>query len=66
MHEGYDWLYVLDGSLRLVLGDEDFTIQPGEAVEFSTRTPHLFGAVDRAVHLIGIFGPHGDRLHLRS
>ena len=63
-HEGHDWLYVLSGRLRLLLGDEDLTIEPGEAVEFSTWTPHWFGAVDGPVELIGIFGPQGERLHL--
>jgi len=29
-HEGYDWLYVLNGGLRLLLGAEDLTIEPGE------------------------------------
>ena len=64
VHEGQDWLYVLDGRLRLVLGDEDFVIEPGEAVEFTTWTPHWFGAVDGPVELILIVGPQGERLHL--
>lgn len=66
VHEGYDWLYVLDGRLRLRLGDDDLTIEPGEAVEFSTWTPHWFGAVDGPVELIAIFGPNGERFHLHS
>ena len=66
VHEGYDWLYVLHGRLRLVLGSEDFTIEPGEAVEFTTWTPHWFGAVDGPVELIGLFGPHGQKLHLHG
>src|SRR5688500_16173463 len=36
VHEGQDWTYVLSGRLRLLLGERDFTIGPGEAVEFST------------------------------
>ena len=64
VHEGHDWLYVLSGRLRLLLGEDDLTIEPGEAVEFSTWTPHWFGAVDGPVELIGIFGPQGERLHL--
>jgi transcriptional regulator with XRE-family HTH domain len=66
VHEGYDWLYVLSGRLRLILGDEDLTIEPGEAVEFTTWTPHWFGAVDGPVELIGIFGPQGERVHLHG
>ena len=66
MHEGNEWLYVLDGRLRLVLGDEEFTIEPGEAVEFTTWTPHWFGAIDGPVELIAIFGAHGERVHLHA
>ena len=64
VHEGSDWLYVLSGRLRLLLGEQDLTIEPGDAVEFSTWTPHWFGAVDGPVELIMIFGPQGERLHL--
>jgi transcriptional regulator with XRE-family HTH domain len=66
VHEGHDWLYVLDGTLRLLLGDKDLTIAPGEAVEFTTWTPHWFGAVDGPVELIAILGPQGERLHLHA
>ena len=66
VHEGHDWLYVLDGRLRLLLGEQDLTIQPGEAVEFTTWTPHWFGAIDGPVELIAILGAQGERVHLRA
>ena len=66
VHEGHDWIYVLSGRMRLLLGDQDLVVQPGEAVEFSTWTPHWFGVVEGAVELIAIFGSHGERLHLRG
>ncbi|MGV0786050.1 XRE family transcriptional regulator [Mycolicibacterium sp. XJ2] len=66
VHEGQDWMYVLSGHLRLILGERDFTVKPGEAVEFSTWTPHWFGVVDGPVEAITIFGPHGERLHLHD
>jgi transcriptional regulator with XRE-family HTH domain len=65
VHDGQEWLYVLSGHLRLLLGDRDFIIKPGEAVEFSTWTPHWFGTVDGPVEAIAIFGPHGEKLHVR-
>ncbi|MDO9408730.1 MAG: XRE family transcriptional regulator [Patulibacter sp.] len=65
-HEGHDWLYVLSGRLRLVLGEEEFVLRPGEAAEFDTRTPHWIGVVDEPVELIGLFGPSGEKVHLRS
>lgn len=66
VHEGQEWLYVLSGQLRLILGDRDFAVKPGEAVEFSTWTPHWFGALDGPVEAITIFGVHGERLHLHG
>jgi len=66
VHEGHDWLYVLDGRLRLILGEEDLTIEPGEAVEFTTWTPHWFGAVDGPVEVIMIVGPQGERVHVHD
>lgn len=65
-HAGHEWLYVLSGRLRLILGEDDHVIEPGEAVEFGTWTPHWFGATDGPVELIGFFGPDGQRAHLRG
>ncbi len=66
VHDGQDWMYVLSGRLRLILGDQDIVVKPGEAVEFSTWTPHWFGVVDGPVEAITIFGPHGEQLHLHA
>lgn len=64
-HEGRaDWLYVLSGRVRLVLGDEEHVLHPGEAAEFSTHIPHWIGVVDEPAELIGLFGPHGERVHV--
>ena len=41
-------------------------IEPGEAVEFTTLTPHWFGAVDGPVEVIAILGSHGERIHFHS
>ena len=66
VHEGQDWIYVLSGRMRLMLGEEDLTIEPGEAVEFSTLRPHWFGAIDGPVEVVAILGPQGERLHLHD
>lgn len=66
VHDGHDWLYVLDGRLRLLLGEDDLTIETGEVVEFSTRTPHWFGAVDGPVTVIAILGQQGERHHFHA
>jgi transcriptional regulator with XRE-family HTH domain len=66
VHEGQDWLYVLSGRMRLLLGEDDLVVAPGEAVEFTTLTPHWFGAIDGPVELIMIVGPQGERIHLHG
>ncbi|MCO6007108.1 XRE family transcriptional regulator [Actinoallomurus purpureus] len=66
-HEGYEWLYVLNGRLRIVLGDQDLVLSPGEAAEFDTRVPHWFGAADpEPVEFLILFGAQGERAHLRA
>jgi transcriptional regulator with XRE-family HTH domain len=67
VHEGYEWLYVLSGDLRLLLGEQDFIVRPGEAAEFDTRTPHWFGSTGSGpVEVLSLFGPQGERAHLRA
>ncbi|MCB0871310.1 MAG: helix-turn-helix domain-containing protein [Solirubrobacterales bacterium] len=66
VHEGHHWMYVLKGKMRLLLGDEDFIVGPGEAVEFSTWTPHWFGAFDGPVEILAILGPEGERIHFHE
>lgn len=65
-HEGHHWIYVLKGTMRLLLGDEDFEVKPGEAVEFSTWTPHWFGVADGPVEILAILGPEGERIHFHE
>ena len=66
-HEGYEWLYVLSGAMRLVVGEHDITMGPGEVAEFDTRMPHWFGpAGDEPVEILSIHGSHGRRMHVRA
>lgn len=66
-HEGYHWLYVLNGRLRVVLGDEDFVLTVGEVAEFDTHLPHWFGNADeRPVEFLSILGPQGERVHIKA
>ncbi|MET9802608.1 XRE family transcriptional regulator [Streptomyces sp. NPDC006368] len=67
VHEGYEWLYVLAGRLRLVLGEHDLTLGAGEAAEFDTRVPHWFGSTgDGPVEVLSLLGRQGERMHFRA
>ncbi|SFF37220.1 transcriptional regulator, XRE family with cupin sensor [Actinacidiphila alni] len=66
-HEGYEWIYVLSGRLRLLLADKDLVMRAGEAAEFDTRLPHWFGPADDApVEVLSLFGRQGERMHVRA
>ena len=66
-HEGYERMYVLNGRLRVMLGEHDLVMKPGEAAEFDTRVPHWFGSADgEAVEFLSLFGTQGERAHLRA
>jgi transcriptional regulator with XRE-family HTH domain len=67
VHEGYEWLYVLGGRLRLVIADRDLVLHVGEAAEFDTRLPHWFGSTgDGPVEVLSLFGRQGERMHVRA
>jgi transcriptional regulator with XRE-family HTH domain len=65
-HEGYEWLYVLSGRLRLLLGEHDVTLKAGEVAEFDTHVPHAFGTGAEPAEVLCLFGPQGERLHVRA
>ncbi len=66
-HGGYEWLYVLSGRLRLIIGERDLELGPGEVAEFDTTEPHWFGpAGDAAVEVLHLFGPQGQQARART
>lgn len=62
-HDGEEWIYVLDGRLRLVLGEEAFDLSQGDAAHFDARQGHRLVALDdRDVELIIVACPTFGRL----
>jgi transcriptional regulator with XRE-family HTH domain len=67
VHEGYEWLYVLSGRMRLILGDQDLVLGVGEAAEFDTKLPHWFGSTgEGAAEVLSLFGRPGERVHVHA
>lgn len=66
-HDGHEWIYVLSGHVRLVLGDEDLLLAPGEVVSFDTAVPHWFGSSGGdPAEILSIFGRPGERMTVRT
>lgn len=67
IHEGYEWLYVLAGEMRLIVADHDITMGQGEVAEFDTAVPHWFGAAgNEPVEVLSLLGQAGERIHVRA
>ena len=66
-HDGYEWLYVLSGQMRLILGEHDLVLGPGEVAEFDTKVPHWFGSTGKQpAEVLSLFGRQGERMHVRA
>ncbi|HKY17024.1 MAG TPA: helix-turn-helix transcriptional regulator [Microthrixaceae bacterium] len=64
VHPGRDWFYVLEGTVRLVLGDREQFVEVGQAAEFDTMTPHRMVGHGGPAEVLTIFDRHGERAHL--
>ena len=66
-HDGHEWIYVLSGHVRLVLGDQDLVLVPGDVVEFETQVPHWFGSTGRGpAEILSIYNRPGERMTVRG
>jgi transcriptional regulator with XRE-family HTH domain len=66
-HDGHEWIYVLSGHLHLVVGDQDWVLDPGEVAEFSTEVPHWFGSTgNEPTEILSIFSRPGERMNVRT
>jgi transcriptional regulator with XRE-family HTH domain len=61
-HDGHEWIYVLSGRMRLIVGDQDSVLNPGEVATFDTQVPHWFGSDGtESAEILSIFGRPGER-----
>jgi quercetin dioxygenase-like cupin family protein len=66
-HDGHEWIYVLSGHLRLVLGDRDRVLGADEVAEFDTKVPHWFGSTgEQAAEILSIFSRPGERMTVQT
>lgn len=64
VHPGHDWFFVIEGRVRLYLGEREIVVEAGEAAEFTTMTPHAVAAIDGPAEVIMIFDREGQRAHV--
>jgi transcriptional regulator with XRE-family HTH domain len=65
-HDGQEWMFVLSGRMRFLLGDQDLVLGPGEVASFDTRVPHWFGSTgEEPVEVLSIFARPGEQMTVR-
>jgi quercetin dioxygenase-like cupin family protein len=57
-HDGYEYGYVLKGTLEIIVGSETFTLHEGESMGFDSKIPHLLRNVGKG-QFEGIWFVHG-------
>ena len=66
VHPGHDWFVVIEGRVRLWLGERTIDVDTGQAAEFSTMTPHSFSALGGPAEVVMIFDRDGQRAHVHE
>lgn len=64
VHPGRDWMFVIEGTVSLTLGERTILVHAGESAEFSTMTPHAVAASRGPADVVMIFDSHGEQAHL--
>ncbi|MGV9408769.1 helix-turn-helix domain-containing protein [Nocardia sp. NPDC003693] len=66
VHPGHDWFLVIEGRVRLWLGERQIDVEAGEAAEFATMVPHAITAPWGPAELIMVFDRDGQRAHVHQ
>src|SRR5690625_4293994 len=67
IHVGYEWLFVLTGTLHLKIGTELTVLGAGEAAEFDTAAPHgMASGTMEPVEVLTLFSAQGEQIHIRD
>jgi len=54
-HPGQEFHYVLEGTLRVTIGQRDVVLEPGDSLYFDSSVPHNLAALhDRPVKLLAV------------
>ena len=55
-----EWIYVVDGELKFVVGDDEFQAGPGESVFVPRQTPYAWVSTNgRAARILDVYQPAG-------
>jgi len=54
VHDGEEFIYVLDGDVSLDIGDDHFDLAPGDSAYYLSTTPHLIAAASGKATILAV------------
>jgi quercetin dioxygenase-like cupin family protein len=54
VHEGEEFVFVLDGTTLLEIGGERFELEPGDSVYYLGTTPHIISAKENKATILAV------------
>ena len=54
VHDGEEFIYVLDGAVSLDIGDDHFDLEPGDSAYYLSTTPHLIAAASGKATILAV------------
>ena len=54
IHEGEEFIFVLDGAVALEIGEDRFELEPGDSAYYLSTTPHLIAAKKEKATILAV------------
>jgi quercetin dioxygenase-like cupin family protein len=54
VHDGEEFIYVIEGTVALQIGDDRFELEPGDSAYYLSTTPHIIAAKDRQATILAV------------
>ncbi len=54
LHDGEEFIFVLEGTALLKIGDERFELEPGDSAYYLSTTPHLIAAKETTATILAV------------
>jgi transcriptional regulator with XRE-family HTH domain len=54
VHEGEEFIFVLEGTVLLKLGEESYELEPGDSAYYQSRQPHLVAAAQDSATILAV------------
>jgi quercetin dioxygenase-like cupin family protein len=54
LHDGEEFIFVLEGTVLLKVGDERFELEPGDSAYYLSTTPHLIAAKEKTATILAV------------